>query len=80
VKKSLESRHECTYQVHMRLQDYLADTGVTRAEFARRIGVKHITVTRYVSEGRVPEPSVMEKIIEATEGKVTANDFFDIAA
>ncbi len=64
----------------MRLQDYLAETGMTRAEFARRIGVKHISVTRYVNEGRVPEPSVMEKIIEATEGKVTANDFFGLAA
>lgn len=63
----------------MRLQDYLVETGITRAEFARRIGVKHISVTRYV-EGRVPESSVMGKIIEATEGKVTANDFFGLAA
>jgi transcriptional regulator with XRE-family HTH domain len=64
----------------MRLQDYLSEHGVTRAEFARRLGVKHISVTRYVSEGRVPEPSVMEKIIEVTDGKVTANDFFGLAA
>jgi hypothetical protein len=64
----------------MRLQDYLSETGVTRAEFARQIGVKHISVTRYLFDGRVPEPSVMEKIIEATDGKVTANDFFGLAA
>jgi predicted DNA-binding protein (UPF0251 family) len=64
----------------MRLEDYLQTTGMTRAEFARRIGVRHITVTRYVQEGRVPESSVMGKIIEVTEGKVTANDFFGIAA
>lgn len=64
----------------MRLQEYLTETDTTRAEFARQIGVKHITITRYVNEGRVPEPSVMEKIIEVTEGKVTANDFFGLAA
>lgn len=63
----------------MRLKEYLDQTGVTRAEFARRIGVQHITVTRYLN-GRVPEPSVMEKIIETTDGEVTANDFFGIAA
>jgi len=63
----------------MRLQDYLTQTDTTRAEFARQIGVKHISVTRYL-DGRVPEPSVMEKIIEVTEGKVTANDFFGLAA
>jgi hypothetical protein len=64
----------------MRLQEYLVETGTTRAEFARQIDVKHITVTRYIREGRVPEPPVMEKIIEATDGKVTANDFFGLAA
>lgn len=61
----------------MRLQEYLAETGTTRAEFARQIGVKHISVTRYL-EGRVPEAAVMSKIIEATDGKVTANDFFEL--
>jgi transcriptional regulator with XRE-family HTH domain len=64
----------------MRLEEYLAETGLTRAEFARQIGVRHITVTRYVREGRVPESSVMCKIIEATDGKVSANDFFGLAA
>ena len=63
----------------MRLNEYLSERGLTRAEFARQIGVKHISVTRYLN-GRVPEPSVMCKIIEATEGKVTANDFFRMAA
>jgi len=61
----------------MRLQEYLSETKQTRAEFARQIGVKHISVTRYL-EGRVPEASVMGKIIEVTDGKVTANDFFEL--
>jgi DNA-binding transcriptional regulator YdaS (Cro superfamily) len=63
----------------MRLAEYLSETGLTRAEFARQIGVKQFSVTRYLN-GRVPEPSVMCKIIEATDGKVSANDFFAMAA
>jgi transcriptional regulator with XRE-family HTH domain len=60
----------------MRLKEYLEENRITRAEFARLIGVRHISVTRY-TEGRVPEASVMSKIIEQTNGQVTANDFFD---
>jgi predicted transcriptional regulator len=63
----------------MRLAEYLSETGLTRAEFALQIGVKQFSVTRYLN-GRVPEPSVMCKIIEATDGKVSANDFFAVAA
>jgi hypothetical protein len=63
----------------MRLQEYLSETSTTRAEFARQIGVKWISVERYLN-GRIPEPSVMCKIIEATDGKVSANDFFGLAA
>lgn len=63
----------------MRLEEYLASTGKTRAEFARQIGVKQFSVTRYLN-GRIPEPPVMSKIIEVTKGKVSANDFFRVAA
>jgi transcriptional regulator with XRE-family HTH domain len=64
----------------MRLQEYLTINRVSRAEFAQKIDVSVESIRRYLQTGRVPEPSVMEKIIEATEGKVTANDFFGIAA
>jgi predicted transcriptional regulator len=63
----------------MRLEEYLTETGLTRAEFARQIGVSQFSITRYI-EGRAPKTSVMCKIIEATEGKVSANDFFGMAA
>jgi transcriptional regulator with XRE-family HTH domain len=63
----------------MRLDEYLASNSVSRADFARQVGVSVESVRRYLN-GRVPEPSVMSKIIEATEGKVSANDFFGIAA
>jgi 3,4-dihydroxy 2-butanone 4-phosphate synthase/GTP cyclohydrolase II len=63
----------------MTLADYLKETGTTRAAFARAIGVRHISVTRYLA-GRIPERRVMERIAMATGCKVTANDFFGIAA
>jgi transcriptional regulator with XRE-family HTH domain len=63
----------------MRLQEYHTSTGTTRADFAQQIGVSVESVRRYL-EGRAPKASVMCKIIEATEGKVSANDFFDLAA
>ena len=63
----------------MTLGEYLDRTGTARAAFARQIDVRHITVTRYLA-GRVPEPEVMKRIIAATDGCVSANDFFRVAA
>lgn len=63
----------------MTLVDYLKETGTSRADFARKIGVRHITVSRYLA-GRIPEPRIMEKIALATGSRVTANDFFGMAA
>lgn len=64
----------------MTLEAYLANQNETRAEFAKRIGVSVEAVRRYVDCGRVPTPKVMERIALATGCKVTANDFFGIAA
>lgn len=64
----------------MTLRDYLTSTGLTRAEFAKIIGVTSEAVRRYADCGRVPTPKVMTEILRATEGKVTANDFFRVAA
>ena len=63
----------------MRLQEYLTRTRTSRADFAQQIGVSVESVRRYL-DGRAPKASVMCKIIEATEGKVSANDFFQMAA
>jgi hypothetical protein len=63
----------------MTLNQFLADTNTSRAEFARQIGVKWVSVDRYCT-GRVPEAKVMERIIAVTDGRVTANDFFRLAA
>jgi transcriptional regulator with XRE-family HTH domain len=60
----------------MRLRDYLDARNLTMAEFAGLIGVAPMTIHRYLNNGRIPRTDVMLAIIEATEGHVTADDFF----
>lgn len=64
----------------MTLAEYLEETRESYADFARRIGSTRQAVRRYAVEGRVPEPKAMQRIVFATGGKVTANDFFGMAA
>ena len=59
----------------MRLDDWIAQRGITREAFAALIDVEAPTVTRYANGDRVPRPRIMRRIIEVTEGQVTANDF-----
>jgi predicted transcriptional regulator len=64
----------------MTLQEYLDEAGETPAQFAKRIEVSSETVRRYLKEGRVPDTKSMTRIMLATSCKVTANDFFGVAA
>lgn len=56
---------------------YLERNGLTDGAFAKLIGVSQPTVFRY-RNGRIPTPDVMQKIVEATAGSVTPNDFFGL--
>lgn len=61
----------------MTLANYLASEGISLSEFAKRINAKNArTVQRYTKHGRVPSGPMMNKIVAATAGKVTPNDFF----
>lgn len=65
----------------MQLKDYLKQAELNYTEFAKRIGVATArTVQRYADGKRLPEPEIMRKINDATDGKVTPNDFHNIAA
>jgi len=65
----------------MRLAQWLKDQDVSVPAFQERIGVRsRNTVYRYLRGEQVPEPKVMRRIIAATAGAVTANDFYDEAA
>lgn len=60
----------------MTLDEHLTDTNTSNAEFARKISVTANAVGHYRNSRRIPAPAVMRRITEATDGKVTANDFY----
>jgi len=65
----------------MRLADYLADAELSYTEFARRCGTKHArTIERLAKDQCDPGPKMLKRIISASDGKVTANDFFPAPA
>ena len=63
----------------MTLREWLDAHDKTNAQFAEMIGRTAEAVRRYALGTRIPDRETMPLIIEATEGSVTANDFFGIA-
>ncbi len=63
----------------MTLDQYLAECQIREADFAAMIGATQSTVNR-LRKGQVPGKELMAEIVRATNGTVTANDFFGIAA
>lgn len=63
----------------MKLADYLSETNKTVTAFAREIDEAQPTVSRYVNGQRIPEPAIMSKIVQATDGRVTPNDFYEMS-
>ncbi len=59
----------------MTLADYLAVNAKSPDEFAREVGVDPVSVRRYLAGKRLPRWSVLERIMKATAGAVTPNDF-----
>jgi len=62
----------------MRLDEYLNDHNISPAAFAETIGVRRMQVWRYLNAGVVPRPQVIQRIFEASEGAVTANDLLGL--
>ncbi len=61
----------------MQLEEYIINNSLNAASFGRLIGVKsRATVGRYL-KGRVPDKHIINKIAAITNGKVTANDFYE---
>lgn len=60
----------------MTLDQFLADRQIKEADFAAKIGATQPTVNR-LRKGQVPGKELMAAIFAATDGSVTANDFFD---
>lgn len=60
----------------MKLADFLRTKEIKAADFARQIGVSRQNVSRWALGNVIPRPDEMRRIIEATDGEVTPNDFF----
>ena len=55
------------------LREWLTREGVSVGEFAGRIGVHRVTMSRYLAGERLPRPHIMRRIQEATRGEITPN-------
>lgn len=61
----------------MKLEHYLEKHEISTDRFAEMINVSNrMTVYRYIKGKRIPRPEIMNRIIEATQGNVGAEDFF----
>jgi transcriptional regulator with XRE-family HTH domain len=60
----------------MDLRDYLQSNGMTALAFSRRIDTSHVAVGRWLNKQRIPNAVMMRRIIQATNGAVTPNDFY----
>lgn len=61
----------------MRIGEWIVKKELSLRAFARMLGVSHVTVLRWVHEGRKPSDENMKKIIRLTEWQVTSVDFAD---
>lgn len=61
----------------MTLAEYLRDRAISDADFAALIGVDRSTVNRLRRDtGQMPSAATLQAIAKATDGNVTANDFW----
>ena len=58
------------------LAEYLKQSGLSLASFAARAGVSEAAISRYASGKRMPRPDILRRICDASDGKISPNDFF----
>lgn len=61
----------------MKLAAWLEANNKTPSDLAVDIGEPAVNVWRYANGKRIPNKETMPKIVAATGGEVTANDFYD---
>lgn len=62
----------------MKLRDYMTSRDLTAKAFAETIGATEFAVTKWLRGERRPSGDLMMRIVDATDGAVTPNDFFDL--
>jgi transcriptional regulator with XRE-family HTH domain len=61
----------------MTLLEYLDQENLTASEFGRKIGVSPAAMTRYMQGERFPNTAILWRILRASGGCVTPNDFLE---
>jgi transcriptional regulator with XRE-family HTH domain len=64
----------------MTLSEYLAQQSIKVSAFAAKVGVPPSTISRVIKRQREPGLDLLAKIMEATDGAVTPNDFLSAPA
>ena len=62
----------------MKLREFMTKYNASLNDIALMIGTSSEAVRRYANGERMPQPHIMQAIIDATNGKVTANDWFTL--
>ena len=62
----------------MNLRAWRNERGLTRRQFADRIGVQPNAIVKWERGERTPRPESIRRIADVTCGEVTANDFIDL--
>jgi len=60
----------------MTLLEWRRKSNLSQRAAGRLIGVTDMSWSRYESGAVIPKREIMERIIKATRGKVTPNDFY----
>ena len=60
----------------MKLNEYMREHSLSARNLAAELGVSVTALNRYRNGQRIPERSVMKKIMDLTGGSVTANSFY----
>lgn len=60
-----------------KLKLYLIDHKISQAQFGLLIGVTQVAINSYLTGRRFPEPTIILKIEEVTNGHVTPSDWYD---
>lgn len=61
----------------MKLEMYLSDKNIKHSDFAEKLGVSQVTVTRYVNGKRTPSLSMALRIEDLTKKKVRVSDWYE---
>lgn len=67
------------YNRFMKLKDYIDEHGLSYSFVGKAIGVSTEAARRYANGERIPQPEIMQKIVDYTGGTVTPNDFYSIS-